>query len=128
MDEPTAKAVGAALGQARRALKISKREAARRAGISEITWRTYETGMRQVTSDYHVPVSPRDDKLEAAAKAVELDPAVVFKIAGRPYDGALSPAPAADGPPAALSGKISRLSERDRRAVERLVDEMLGPE
>lgn len=82
--------------------------------------------MRQVTSDYQVPVSPRDDKLEAAATAVGLDPAVVFEIAGRPYDGALSPA--ADPPPAALSGKISRLSERDRRAVERLVDEMLGPE
>lgn len=126
MDEPTAKAVGAALGQARRALKLSKREAARRAGISEITWRTYENGVRQVTSDYQVPVSPRDDKLEAAAKAVGLDPAVVFALAGRPYDGALSPTP--DAQPAALSGKIGRLSERDRRAVERLVDEMLGPD
>lgn len=33
-----------------------------------------------------------------------------------------------DDRPAALHGKIDRLPERDRRAVERLVDEMLGPE
>jgi hypothetical protein len=104
------------------------REAARRANLSEITWRNYESGIKLLAKGVSAPVNPRDDKLEAAAKAVGLDPAVVFEIAGRPYDGALSPAPAADGPPAALSGKIGRLSERDRRAVERLVDEMLGPE
>lgn len=102
------------------------REAARRANLSEITWRNYESGIKLLAKGVTAPVNPRDDKLEAAAKAVGLDPAVVFTIAGRPYDGALSPPE--DPPPAALSGKISRLSERDRRAVERLVDEMLGPD
>lgn len=38
------------------------------------------------------------------------------------------PAERTDDRPAALHGKIDRLPERDRRAVERLVDEMLGPE
>lgn len=33
-----------------------------------------------------------------------------------------------DKQPALLSGKLERLSERDRRIIERMVDEMLGEE
>jgi transcriptional regulator with XRE-family HTH domain len=108
MDEPHI-AVGKKLGEARRAMGISKREASRRAGIAEITWRQYEAGERQVTPGMKVPVNPDSDKLEAAALAVHLDPAPLFELLGRPYAGA--PAPARSTLPAELEEGIAGLRE-----------------
>lgn len=80
--------VGQLLGEARRSLrpKVSKREAARRAGFSEITWRQLEAGERQLTKGVKVPPSPKDETLEAAARAVGLDPGIVFSEVGRRYE------------------------------------------
>lgn len=130
VDAESAVAVGKELGRARRALRISKREAARRAGVAEITWRQYEDGQRQIAPGQFVPVNPRDEKLEAAAGAVGLDPKPLFELAGRLYDGATPEPTNMNRYPgaAALSGKIERLPESKRRAIEALVDEMLGPE
>jgi len=77
---------GRLLADARNALGWSKRQAAREAGFSEAMWRQLEEGERQVTQDVKVPVNPRDDTLLAAARAVGLEPAVVFAAAGRPYN------------------------------------------
>jgi hypothetical protein len=82
----TWKLVGAELGRAREALKLSKRAAANRAGFSEITWRQLEDGEKQIAKGLKVPVSPKDDTLAAAAEAVLLDPVVVFELAGRTYE------------------------------------------
>ena len=129
MDESTAVAVGRELGRARRAMRISKREAARRAGIAEITWRQYETGLRQIAPGQFVPVNPQDDKLEMAAVAVGLDPGPLFELAGRAYDGPDWRVKVTVVPPgaAALSGKIGKLKPSQIAAIEALVDEMLGP-
>lgn len=80
--------VGRQLRQAREAQrpKMSAREAARRAGISDITYRQLEAGQRQVSKDLTVPVSPRDDTLAKSAKAVGLDPAPLFELVGRTYE------------------------------------------
>lgn len=79
--------VGRALEQARRGRGLSKREAASRAKFSEVVWRQLESGERQVAAGIRVPVNPKDETLEAAARAVGLDPAELFAMAGRPWDG-----------------------------------------
>lgn len=78
--------VGWRLNQARRRMGLSKRAAARKAGLSEGLWRQLEAGVRKPMPDVTVPVSPRDYTLEAAARAVEVDPAELFAIVGRPYE------------------------------------------
>ncbi len=82
---------GVLLEEARQARRLSKRGAAREAGFSESTWRQLEDGERQVTEDVRVPVNPRDDTLVAAARAVGIDPAVLFEAAGRPFRGPREP-------------------------------------
>lgn len=77
--------VGRRLGTARKAMHLSKREAARRAQFSEGQWRVLEAGERTVAKDIVVAVSPRDDTLVAAARAVGLDPAPLFTVVGRDY-------------------------------------------
>lgn len=116
------KAVGARLGQARRSLRLSKRGAAQRAGFSEITWRQLEAGQRQIARDVTTPVNPRDDTLAAAARAVNLDPAELFDLAGRDYDPTMiePDAPATDASDwrAAISARIESLEEEVRRLRE----------
>jgi len=80
--------IGKRLGAARNRLNLSKRAAAARAGFSEGTWRQLEAGERQVAPGMTLPVSPSDRTLTAAARAVELDPAEVFALAGRTYNHA----------------------------------------
>jgi len=74
---------------------MSKREAARRAGISEGLWRQLETGARPLAPGMTALVSPRDETLIAAADAVGLDPNELFRLAGRelpePSEGRVVP-------------------------------------
>lgn len=97
-------AVGAKLSEARRARRLTKRAAAARAGFSEITWRNLEQGARQVAPGVMVPVSPKDETLEAAARAVDLDPGELFALAQRAYMEPIIPLPTYREQPAALSG------------------------
>lgn len=125
MSKPDWQEVGRRLSTARLAIRppLSAREAAKRAGMSTTYWQDLERGSRSDGGRHN----PSDVKLADAARVVGVDPVPLFKLVGRTYTPDLETL-GHDGPPAALSGKISRLSERDRRAVERLVDEMLGPE
>ncbi len=82
-EEPDWGAVGRLLGAARRSLRLSKREAAQRAGFSEGLWRQLESGKRFVTGDVVLEPNPRDENLAAAARAVGLKPKEVFALAGR---------------------------------------------
>lgn len=115
----TWKAVGAELGRAREALKLSKRAAANRAGFSEITWRQLEDGEKQIARNLKVPVSPKDETLAAAAEAVMLDPATLFELVGRTYD-----APGFDQPPlpsvAELAARIDAIDTKLERIEEAL--------
>ncbi|HEV2928631.1 MAG TPA: helix-turn-helix domain-containing protein [Propionibacteriaceae bacterium] len=76
--------VGALLERARRERRLSKRAAAQKAGFSEALWRQLEDG-RRLINGVEVPANPRDDTLEAAARAVGLDPQAVFDAAQRDY-------------------------------------------
>lgn len=112
------KTVGERLGAAREALRLTKREAARRAGFSEITWRNLEAGERQAAPGVVVPMSPRDDTLASAAVAVELDPAEIFELVGRPY------VPKDDDDEIHLSASgvdLAELAEVDPEAYEQIM-------
>lgn len=74
---------GAILEAARGAM--SKREAARRAGIAEARWRQIVRGTQRI-SGVDVPVSTRPDTLRRMAAAVGADPAAVLVAAGFPVD------------------------------------------
>jgi hypothetical protein len=89
---------------------MSKRGAAEAAGFSEALWRQIEDGER-ITRGVSVPANPRDENLEAAAKAVGLDPADVFRAAGRTYEPSDEPL-SADDEYAALRDELERLGRR----------------
>lgn len=123
-DDPDAKAwyfVGQRLYQGRKRFQISKREAARRAGISESLWRQLEAGGREVGGRVVLP-NPRPENLYAAARAVEEDPAILFADVGMQVPEGLDRS-APDDP---LATKLARLNDRDRAIVEQLVDTMLA--
>lgn len=74
-------ALGVLLEQARASLRISRREAARRAGISEAHWRQVIVG-EQYRRGRAVPVTPKPRTVVAMALAVLLDPAAALTVAG----------------------------------------------
>lgn len=73
--------LGALIEHARAELRISAREAARRAGISPTRWRQVVTGS-QVKRGRAVPVNPTARTVVAMALAVYLDPAAALTAAG----------------------------------------------
>ena len=75
--------VGRLLREARERLrpKVSKRQAAAKAGFSPTQWGDMERGERHQGTR----VRAADETLVAAARAVDLDPRVLFEAAGRPY-------------------------------------------
>lgn len=80
--------VGRRIRDARQRMRpeLSKRAAAKKAGINEATWRHLEDGEVRTKAGTHPP-NPSNAYLEAAALAVELDPVEIFSLAGRLYDG-----------------------------------------
>ncbi len=73
--------LGAALERARAELRISQREAARRAGISPTRWRHVVVGF-QIKAGRRVPANPTARTVVAMALAVLLDPADALTAAG----------------------------------------------
>ncbi|HJX75050.1 MAG TPA: hypothetical protein VJ247_01770 [Gaiella sp.] len=73
--------LGAFIESARAELRISAREAARRAGISPTRWRQVVTGS-QVKRGRAVPVNPTARTVVAMALAVLADPAAALTAAG----------------------------------------------
>lgn len=66
--------------------QMSKREAARRAGISETRWRHIEAGTQRVAGA-DIPITVRPDNVAAASRAVGADVATALDLAG--YDPSL---------------------------------------
>lgn len=106
--------MGSLLQRARKARNWSIRRAAKEAGVDDATWRQLEEGERKVRGE-KVPASPRDDTLANVARAVGLDPAVVFEAAEREYvapaDGPLPPMTATDQAFAELRSELEKLRD-----------------
>jgi transcriptional regulator with XRE-family HTH domain len=112
---------------------LRRRDAARRAKISEALWRDLETGRKEAIGGIRLLPNPSQDVLERVATALELPVEDVLARVGRATAGRRRPAPSADVPKtdddgSLLSVKLRRLSERDRILLERLVDAMLEHE
>jgi transcriptional regulator with XRE-family HTH domain len=108
--------LGFTLGQARQRLGLSKREAARRANLSDGAWRHLEAGSKQVYGKTVFP-NPRPENLVAAAKAVGLPPAKLFDLVGqKPPAELVGPTAEQD-----LAAEIAQLRPADRELVERLI-------
>lgn len=62
--------------------KMSIREAARRADISESRWRQVEAGHQRVAGGIEVPVHPRAETVIAMCSAISADPTRGLELAG----------------------------------------------
>jgi transcriptional regulator with XRE-family HTH domain len=110
---------------------LRRRDAARRAKISEALWRDLETGRKEAIGGIRLLPNPSQDVLERVAGALELPVEDVLARVGRATAGRrkLGPdAPKTEDDGSLLSIKVRRLSERDRILLERLVDAMLEHE
>jgi transcriptional regulator with XRE-family HTH domain len=111
---------------------LRRRDAARRAKISETLWRDLETGRKEAIGGIRLLPNPSQDVLERVAAALELPVEDVLARVGRATAVRRSmvrtDAPKADDDGSLLSIKLRRLSDRDRILLERLVDAMLEHE
>src|SRR5580692_2840800 len=105
---------------------LRRRDAARRAKISEALWRDLETGRKEAIGGIRLLPNPSQDVLERVAGALELPVEDVLARVGRATSArrrlADAKDPKADEDGSLLSIKLRRLSDRDRILVERLVD------
>lgn len=109
-------AIGERLWRARNRLGISKREAARRAGLSEGAWRHLEAGKKVVNRTIVEP-NPRNENLVAAARAVDIDPVELFELASRELPpGLIEATPDSD-----VIQQYRQLSAQDKQLVEQLI-------
>lgn len=104
----------------RKRFQISKREAAKRAGISEALWRQLEGGGEMLKPGLFVP-NPRVANLVAEAIAVEIDPERLFDILGRDLPEGVEKF-AAGG----FTIRFNLLKERDKYLVMQMVESMLA--
>ena len=120
-------AVGQTLREARLRLGISMREAARRAGLSDGAWRHLEAG-EKVSYGTTILPNPRPENLIAAAKAVDLNPAVLFDKANRnlpeEYKYLASPRPEELTTDDGRSIPLDGLSDADLELVVALVERL----
>lgn len=66
--------------------KMSIREAARRADISESRWRQVEAGFQKMAGGIEVPVHPRAETVAAMCKAISADVREGLQLAGHNPD------------------------------------------
>jgi transcriptional regulator with XRE-family HTH domain len=116
------------LAEQREERGLRRRDAARRAKVSESLWRDLETGRKEAIGAIRLLPNPSAEVLERVAGALELPLEDVLARIGRPTRPARPPASHAsrnedDG--SLLAVKLRRLSDRDRALVERVVDAML---
>lgn len=116
---PSWQQVGETLKRARVRLGISKREAAKRANLSDGAWRHLEAGLK-IVSGAVVHPNPRNENLVSAALAVKVPPAVLFELAARPLPSELVEAPSPDR----LLESIQRLRAIDRDLVASLINRL----
>jgi transcriptional regulator with XRE-family HTH domain len=121
------------LAEQREERGLRRRDAARRAKVSESLWRDLETGRKEAVGAIRLLPNPSADVLERVAAALEVPVEDVLARIGRPTRpkssaNSNSNAARAEDDGSLLGVKLRRLSERDRVVVERLVDAMLEHE
>jgi transcriptional regulator with XRE-family HTH domain len=111
---------------------LRRREAAKRAKISEALWRDLETGRKEAIGGIRLLPNPSREVLQGVADALEVPLEEVLSRIGRsaPKRPSTPSSSAGDttkssGEGSTLSLKLRRLSERDLRVVERMVDVLL---
>lgn len=119
--DPALTPYGLLIEDARKRLKISKREAARRAGISEGWWRQIVTGVQKL-GGIEVPTNPKDSTLVDMAVAVEADADEVLQAAGR------KPRPRAEGAGLDHLREEVAASNLSSEAKRYILDELPTPE
>lgn len=119
------------LAEQREQRGLRRREAARRAKVTETQWRDLETGRKEAVGGIRLLPNPSPEVLERVAAVLELPVEDLLERVGRPQRPALSAVPqqrngtSAAGNGAPLQSKLRRLSPRDREIVEGLVDLLL---
>ena len=122
------------LAEQREQRGLRRRDAARRAKVSETLWRDLETGRKEAIGAIRLLPNPSADVLERVAGALDLPVEDVLARIGRPARPTRSSTTAASGTSrpeddgSLLGVKLRRLSERDRALVEHLVDGMIEHE
>jgi len=119
------------LAEQRELKGLRRRDAARRAKVTEAVWRDLETGRKEAIGGIRLLPNPSPDVLARVAVALEVPLEEVMARVGRSNGTRASSAHPAGGDrraeiePPTLADKLRRLSERDRLVVERLVEAML---
>jgi transcriptional regulator with XRE-family HTH domain len=122
------------LAEQREQRGLRRRDAARRAKVSESLWRDLETGRKEAIGAIRLLPNPSADVLERVAGALELPVEDVLARIGRPARPTRASADSTSGGSRSedegslLAVKLRRLSDRDRTLVERLVDAMIEHE
>ena len=116
---------GVYLRQQRDKVSLSRREAARRSKVPESTWKDLETGHKTSYGGVRVLPNPAPDILAKMAGVLELSPEELSRHVGRLTKTRSASTSATRDGANALTQKIARLNDRDRRVVESLVDQML---
>jgi transcriptional regulator with XRE-family HTH domain len=120
------------LAEQRELRGLRRREAARRAKVSETLWKDLETGRKEAIGGIRLLPNPSPDVLERVAGALEVPVEDLLARIGRPPRRVRPLAAVTDGhrdeDESLLTLKLRRLSERDRALVERLVDTMIEHE
>ena len=117
------------LGEQREEKGLRRREAAKRAKLSEAQWRDLETGRKEAIGGIRLLPNPSRDVLQRVAEVIEVPVDELLARIGRtspprPRQGGRD-APRLDEDGSALAAKVKRLSDRDRQVVDRLVDTLL---
>jgi transcriptional regulator with XRE-family HTH domain len=121
------------LAEQRELRGLRRREAAKRAKVTEALWRDLETGRKEAVGAIRLLPNPSPDVLERVAGALEVPVEDLLARIGRPARRTRPLATTVtdghrDEEGSLLALKLRRLSERDRTLVERLVDAMLEHE
>jgi transcriptional regulator with XRE-family HTH domain len=122
------------LAEQREQRGLRRRDAARRAKVSETLWKDLETGRKEAIGAIRLLPNPSADVLERVAGALEIPVEDVLARIGRTARQTRSSSSAASGTlrpeddGSLLGVKLRRLSDRDRTLVEHLVDGMLEHE
>jgi transcriptional regulator with XRE-family HTH domain len=114
---------------------LRRRDAARKAKISEAAWRDLETGRKEAIGGIRLLPNPSKELLSRVAAALELPVEDLLTRIGRSARtrSNFSRSSGGDGHEtdddgALLLLKLKRLSDRDRHVVESLVDSLLEAE
>lgn len=99
--------------------RMSIREAARRADISESRWRQIEAGVQKMAGGLEVPVHPRPETLAAMCRAITADTRQALELAGHNPDqyGWLLVAPVENLSPSDRTEWFANLPRQEREEV-----------